>query len=76
MDKKIISFQCDGEFTESVFKQFIDSCGLSLRLSCPRTPQKTGSRTIGTLAKWGSLSFFFLLEALSTALSLIQSKAP
>ena len=54
---KIRSFQCDGEFTEGVFKLFIDSCGLSLRLSCPRTPQQTGSRTIGTLVKWGSLSF-------------------
>lgn len=32
LNGKIRSFQCDGEFTEGVFKQFIDSCGLSLRL--------------------------------------------
>lgn len=36
-NEKIRSYQCecDGEFTEGVFKQFLDSCGLSLRLSCP-----------------------------------------
>lgn len=80
---KIKNFQCDGgkEFNNSIFTTFLQQEGISLRMSCPHTPQQNGVaerkhrhiiEMVRTLLIQSNLPSKFWVDAVFTSIFLIN----